>query len=611
MRRRNPAVRLAWQWSLLAAALLVVALGLIGLVYAGSSDRLAEGVRIAGMDVGGLSAGEAEARLESKAASLVHVPVIFTAGERQWRLTPHRLGVRVDWGAAVDAARDRGDGFGPVRGLRRLKVRVFGAQITPPAHVYAPALTYQVGLLARKIDQPHRDAALRRHGLHISVVPGQDGRLLDRRAAASVLVHALTSLTRAPVALPVRVDEPRVTPADLAPAARQARRALRSSVKLVLNPRLSFRIRRRVIATILRLPSHGRRKLEIEGRGARRYFKQLRKRVDRPPQNGDWRPTPGGVALVPAKDGRVIDLPTTKKSIFTALTSPKDKVAHITVVTKAPRRSTEDAAAMGITGLVGSYETIYSGDPNRIHNVQLVSHLIDHTLIAPGATFSFNATTGERNEAKGFLEAPVIINGELETGLGGGVCQVSTTVFNAAYEGGLDITERTNHALYISHYPTGRDATVNYPDTDLKFVNDTPHWLLLRTFVGSSSLVVNLYGTPQHRRVVTETAPLKNAGPVPVRRIDDPELLEGHTVVVESGSPPLTTSVNRRVYTRSGKLLHDDTWYSSYRGETRVVKYGTKKPPPPPPPPPPKKEKTTTTETTTTETGGTSTTREP
>ena len=159
---------------------------------------------------------------------------------------------------------------------------------------------------------------------------------------------------------------------------------------------------------------------------------------------------------------------------------------------------------MGITGLVGGYTTIYGGDANRVHNVQLVANLIDHTLIRPGQVFSFNGTTGERNADKGFLEAPVIINGELQTGLGGGVCQVSTTVFNAAYEAGLDITERTNHALYISHYPQGRDATVNYPDLDLKFVNDTERWLLLRTFVGSSSLTVNLYGAPQNRRVESE-----------------------------------------------------------------------------------------------------------
>jgi hypothetical protein len=117
---------------------------------------------------------------------------------------------------------------------------------------------------------------------------------------------------------------------------------------------------------------------------------------------------------------------------------------------------------------------------------------------------------------------------------------------------------------------------VNYPDVDLEFVNDTDHWLLLRTFVGSSSLVVDLYGAPVHRRVESETRPLVTTGGPPVKKISDPSLYEGVTAVDESGSSSLTTSVRRRVYTASGALLHDNTWYSSYRGETRVVRVGTK-----------------------------------
>jgi vancomycin resistance protein YoaR len=195
----------------------------------------------------------------------------------------------------------------------------------------------------------------------------------------------------------------------------------------------------------------------------------------------------------------------------------------------------------------------------------------------------------------------VIINGELQTGIGGGVCQVSTTVFNAAYEAGLPITERTNHALYISHYPQGRDATVNYPDTDLKFRNDTPRWLLLRTFVGPSSLTVALYGAPQNRRVESEVGDLVVTGSTPVKRVSDPSLYVGESSLQESGSPSRATSVERKVYSAGGKLLHDDRWSSSYRGEYRVINVGTKERPklpppvkkknkkkvPPPPPPPP------------------------
>ena len=106
---------------------------------------------------------------------------------------------------------------------------------------------------------------------------------------------------------------------------------------------------------------------------------------------------------------------------------------------------------MDINGLVASYQTFYGGDPNRIHNVQLVSHLVDKHVIAPGETFSFNGATGARTQDKGFVEAPVIINGELKTGLGGGVCQVSTTVFNAAYEAGP--ADRFAHEPRAVHQP--------------------------------------------------------------------------------------------------------------------------------------------------------------
>ena len=130
-------------------------------------------------------------------------------------------------------------------------------------------------------------------------------------------------------------------------------------------------------------------------------------------------------------------------------------------------------------------------------------------------------------------------------------------------------------------------------------MNDTGHWLLLRTFVGSSSLVVNLYGTPTHRRVVSDTQPLRDTGAPPVTRVPDPSLLKGQTAVESSGEPSRATSVRRRVYSATGRLIYDNTYYSSYRAEPATVRVGTKakpKPKPsakpkakkPPPPPVPK-----------------------
>ena len=281
---------------------------------------------------------------------------------------------------------------------------------------------------------------------------------------------------------------------------------------------------------------------------------------------------------MPSKPGLALDVLRTSRALLAAAVSPADRTAQLVVRVVQPARTTAKARAMGIVGEVSSYATTYGGTPGRLHNVALVAKLIDGALIAPGHIFSFNETTGARTAAKGFEVAPVIINGELTTGLGGGVCQVSTTTFNAAYDAGLPITERTNHALYISHYPLGRDATVDYPGVDLKFRNDTTHWLLLRTFVGTGSLTVALYGTPQDRRVESEVSPLSVVGAMPVKRIKDPTLKKGETVVDHAGSPPTATTVRRKVYDASGKLLYDTTWHSSYVGDTQLVRVGTKKP---------------------------------
>jgi vancomycin resistance protein YoaR len=440
----------------------------------------------------------------------------------------------------------------------------------------------------------------------VVVVPGRDGIVLDRAAASRLIITSLSSLRRRPVELPVRADPEEVTAGDLDGAVTQAEAAVSHPVRLQLGE-TRWRIPRWRIAKMLTLPHDGSRELKIGGPGATVFFRRLTKRIDRPPRNAEFAITTNGVRVVPARDGRLVDVAATADLLLTAALAPTNRAARLVVVTKAPARSTEDARAMGIRGLMGGYETIYGGDPNRIHNVQLVAQLIDKTLIAPGKEFSFNATTGERTPEKGFLEAPVIINGELQTGIGGGVCQVSTTVFNAAYEAGLEITARTNHALYIDHYPQGRDATVNYPDTDLRFVNDTDHWLLLRTFVGSSSLYVGLYGTPTHRRVESTTAPLVETGPIPEKRVEDPTLYEGDEVVDETGSPPRSTSVHRRVYTASGTLLYDDTWTSSYVGEPTVIRYGTKPKPEPKPEPKPKAQNGETTPSTTDTTSTTTT----
>jgi vancomycin resistance protein YoaR len=577
--RQSPR-RIALRRAVFLTGVVVVLVSLVGLAFAGSDSELAAGTTVAGVDVGGRSPADAVRILSGRAAAVEQTPVTFTAAGRRFALTASQLGVAADWDRAVADAAARGGGIGPVRGMKRLWARIAGIEVTAPIEAYDAAVTYKLGQIAGVVDREGVDAKLVRQGLSVRVVEGRAGRKLDRAAATAAVVQALAVFERgAEVALPLAAVEPTVSGAELAGAAVKANTALSAPLRLAYGE-TRWRVPRWRLAPLLQLPEGGRTDVRIAGRPAERYFERLSAAVSRKPQDARFQVTASGkIVIRPSAPGLQLDVPATAKAIAAAAFSAERRTANLVLRVASPSRTTEVARSMGIKDVVGSYTTTYGGTPGRLNNVQLVSRLIDGTLIEPGGTFSFNGTTGERTADKGFQEAPVIINGELQNGLGGGICQVSTTVFNAAFEAGLPIAERANHALYIDHYPLGRDATVNFPDLDLRFVNDTDNWLLLRTFVGAGSLTVNLYGTALDRRVESTTEPLRTTGPVPVEETKDPALEKGKRVVDEFGAPPRETSVHRLVYDANGKLLYDNTWRSYYVGEPSLVRVGTKKPP--------------------------------
>jgi len=583
---RSTAARLglAGRAALVAAALLGALAVLIGFAFAGSPARLADGVVVAGVEVGGLAPAEAQALLERRAEALAGTPVSFTAGTQRWDVTPAQLGVKVDWAAAVAAAARQGEGFGPVRGYRRLHTRFFGAAVAPPTRVYDAALTYTVERIAAEVAQRPREAALVLDGLRPRVVPARTGRSLNRAAAEAVIVRALASFSRAPVGLPVKVERPVVTAADLAPAAKQAEVALSAPVRLALGP-TRWRLPRWRVAELLALPKNGVRELSIGGPRAEAYFDRLAEVVSKPARdagfasNGD-----GTVRVVPAVPGVELDREATAQALLGAATRPQRRVAEVAVREAQPSLTTARARGMGITHVLATYTTAYAGTSDRIHNLQLGVSLLDGALVAPGATFSFNERVGERTEERGFRAAPVIINGEYEDGIGGGVSQVATTVFNAAWEAGLPIPVRAAHALYISRYPLGRDATVNFPDLDLKFVNDTPKWILVRAVAHGDGISVGLWGAETGRRVVSQPGELRETAPPPTRTVLDPALPAGRRVVESEGQPARAVTVKRTVYDRDGNVLRSESWHTAYRGEHQIVRVGTKPPERPAPP---------------------------
>ncbi|MRR37844.1 vanomycin resistance protein VanB, partial [bacterium] len=223
-----------------------------------------------------------------------------------------------------------------------------------------------------------------------------------------------------------------------------------------------------------------------------------------------------------------------------------------------------------------TYTTTYEpGNRPRVNNIHTLADAINGTLIAPGGTFSFNGTVGPRTAAKGYQEAPAIVQGKLVPQLGGGICQVGTTLFNSVYESGLPVLERKNHSFYISHYPKGRDATVSWGGPDFKFKNDTSSWVLLATGYSSSSLTISLYGTDPGYEVKSSAGPWTDVRPHPTREVPDATLPLGKKVIEESGIDGRTIVVKRTV-TKNGAIVREDTFKSVYRTTETVVRVGTK-----------------------------------
>ncbi|MDW8337551.1 MAG: peptidoglycan binding domain-containing protein, partial [Thermoleophilia bacterium] len=183
-RRRSRATPLVLVSGLGGVALLAL---LVGLAFAGSARELAEGTRIAGLDVGGLTQRQAIAALDARFEAVAATPIAFAVGGERFELAAAQLGVRPNWRQAVAAAARAGGGFAPIRGFRRLHTRFFGAEVQPALAVSSGALEYALDEIAGAVDRPPRSAALVREGLRIAIEPAQAGIRLDRKAAAEVI----------------------------------------------------------------------------------------------------------------------------------------------------------------------------------------------------------------------------------------------------------------------------------------------------------------------------------------------------------------------------------------------------------------------------------------
>lgn len=249
-----------------------------------------------------------------------------------------------------------------------------------------------------------------------------------------------------------------------------------------------------------------------------------------------------------------------------------DRSITLTPTAVDPAITTDIAQSYGIKELIASYTTDLSGSEERKHNIRLLLDTLSYNYIAPGAEWSFNNFVGDTTEDKGYESAHTIVDGVLEESIGGGACQVATTVFNAVYESGLPVIERHNHSIYFSSYPTGRDSTISYGGYDLVWQNDTSNWILMTTSYDDDSLTVYLWGTSPNYTVETTTSDWTIGEAYTTRYMSSTTVAAGD--LVQAGADAMSILVQRYVYDSGGNLVREDDFYSYYPPTPEVISTG-------------------------------------
>ena len=228
-----------------------------------------------------------------------------------------------------------------------------------------------------------------------------------------------------------------------------------------------------------------------------------------------------------------------------------------------------------ITGLVATYTTNFdSSQTARSENVRLAANALDMAIIKPGEILSFNKIVGERTIEGGYKDAYIIVNGQFVPGLAGGICQVSSTLYNTGLLANLAVTQRSNHDLAITYVPLGQDATVAYPDLDLKFNNNSGGYLLVRTRTTNSTLTIEFYGKVKPGQVVTIGNTIDSTIPATEQRLVDETMAPGASVVKQRGQPGYVVSSVRTVKVNGAVVKTEPLSKSRYVPLPKVFSVG-------------------------------------
>ncbi|MCM0674921.1 VanW family protein [Micromonospora phytophila] len=542
-----------------ATAVLGSVAGVGAYAYAGDVPR---GTTVLGAELGGRSRTEAarelRAELDRRAATLA-APLPVRVGERTAEINPADVGLAIDVDATVAAAAEA-----EAHAVDRLVgSRSVQPVVTVDVARLDAALKKVVGDQGRKMTMP----AISWKGTTPKAVHPKPSLALDPERSAQVVREGW--LAGQPVTVPLVESHPATTAEEVDRlVAELAKPAVAAPVRLTTG-KGSVDIPPAAIAKSLRFTADEAGKLtpQVDVKRLRAALGDDLAKVEAPPKDAQVSIVAGKPKVVDGSPGQQLDSAALGRDLLAVLPKADGREVAGELKPAQPELTAEKLAGLGIKEQVSTFTTRFTGGLSspRSQNIVTIAKDVDGTLVLPGETFSLNGHTGERGYAQGYRDAPVILDGKLVPGVGGGTSQFTTTLFNATYYAGLQDVEHKPHSYWFSRYPAVIESTIFWPDLDFKFRNNTEHGVLIDTSYTSSSITVSIWSTKIWDSVKTEYGPRR-------------DITKPKTIYLEPG--PSCIPANGidgfiqdafRVIKKDGKVVKRERFTWRYDAEPRYI----------------------------------------
>lgn len=527
--------------------------------------------------------------------------IVLQYDELSWSTTPSELGLFFSPNHNAEQAFNAGrEGTLPQRFAAQIQILRHGLTLDPTFVLDEKTGIRLLEMIASQVDQPVVEASLELEGLDVIVQPGQIGREMDVAASLEVAALQMESLQSGSIPLIVTETYPDIL--DVSAQAELARQILSQPLTLgipdadpddpgpwTLPPE---RLVEMMIIERISAENGEEYRIALDAEQLRAYLQNRKSSINRESVNAQMYfddETRELVLIEPEQIGMKLDVEGSILGIQAQLADGKhaiDLVVEKTIPSVTAEHTAED---LGITELVSSETTyFYYSDAGRINNIATAAAKFHGVFIAPGETFSMAEQLGDISLDEGYSEAWIIFGDRTIKGVGGGVCQVSTTLFRTVFFAGLPVVERYPHSYRVKYYEqtakpgvyntkmAGLDATVYVPIVDFKFTNDTDDWLLMETYVYKTyrQLVWKFYGTSDGRTVDWQTTGLTNIKDPPDPVFEENSSLKKDEIKqVDWAVEGASVIVTRNVY-RDGIRLWQDTFRTNYQPWAAVCQYG-------------------------------------